>query len=456
MTYIAMDENGHVNWPEPDYPISPSLSPSSYVESWLPEIGLIPPPSNSLTSLAQQKIPAEDHFHPQHSVPTARKRRRALEDEPETSTRQRKVHVTEQLRTHSSGGQYIAVPVQTPARTVIRSTFARLGWLCRRRRDVSCRLYRGLVNVCVKLVGESRVQREISRDMAVKRRREGNHARIAVDKPAEGSGEGRQRRRSTVNSPTMVQPTNNSGSRNWHQPSVVDDPEPTPTQVHLPTTSLLEDVHQHAQAAVSESTPVQPTGVSMPGDSQQPSPAVAPQLTRARSSSSSILEDVQQRIQGVVSRLTKPRLFGSLTLENMQPHAQALISESTNFSTPDYSQQQTEVVPIRPMDIQPNSSPVPGDYPPMSGGEEAVKTRSVENDENGCDWLAEDHVYPDQPNVESYWELWPGDGNYGVFGCGHCSQMFETARSSRLHFVEEHLVMTGGAGPAGTYENGFL
>jgi hypothetical protein len=65
---------------------------------------------------------------------------------------------------------------------------------------------------------------------------------------------------------------------------------------------------------------------------------------------------------------------------------------------------------------------------------------------------AEDHVFPEHPNLESYRQVMRGDARCGVFSCEYCAQLFSIARSLRLHMVDEHLSMTGGAGPAGTIE----
>jgi hypothetical protein len=83
----------------------------------------------------------------------------------------------------------------------------------------------------------------------------------------------------------------------------------------------------------------------------------------------------------------------------------------------------------------------------VDGGEGGL----VLPNQKGID-LSNDHVFPAYPNLDAYREHMPGDSRRGVFHCDHCLETFEVARDVRLHFVDEHLYMTGAAGPAGTLE----
>ena len=78
-------------------------------------------------------------------------------------------------------------------------------------------------------------------------------------------------------------------------------------------------------------------------------------------------------------------------------------------------------------------------------------------DENGDDDdldLSNDHVYPEFPNLDAYGQQMPGDSSHGEFNCEHCEERFTVSRQLRLHIADEHLYMTGGAGPAGTLDYG--
>ncbi|KAF2680825.1 hypothetical protein K458DRAFT_434093 [Lentithecium fluviatile CBS 122367] len=94
---------------------------------------------------------------------------------------------------------------------------------------------------------------------------------------------------------------------------------------------------------------------------------------------------------------------------------------------------------------QPNSFSVPDD--------EYLSYEKEEGRSEGDLAFAEDHVYPEYPNLDSYRELYPGDSRQGAFRCEHCLETFRVTRELRLHVVDEHLLMTGGAGPAGTLED---
>lgn len=91
---------------------------------------------------------------------------------------------------------------------------------------------------------------------------------------------------------------------------------------------------------------------------------------------------------------------------------------------------------------------VPGDEKSSSLGEE-----TEEQEADGDDYLADDHVFPAYPNLSraSLEEL-PGDARRGVFACHHCPAVCTLQRDFRLH-IESHYYMTGGAGPAGTIDD---